>query len=65
MKNLPRLELTEDPNENTDFIIFRRPTKGNKIKRSKSATNKQTHKKKHGTKKRKLRKSRKGFLNIF
>jgi hypothetical protein len=65
MTNLPRLELTEDPNKNNDFIIFRHPTKGNKIKQNKSVTKKRVHKKKHGTKKRKHRKSRKGFLNIF
>ena len=27
---LPRLELTEDPNKNNDFIIFRYSSKGNK-----------------------------------
>lgn len=62
---LPRLELTEDPNKNNDFIIFRNPSKGKKIQQSKSITKKRLHKKKHGTKKRKHRKSRKGFLNIF
>ena len=65
MTNLPRLELTQDPNKNNDFIIFRHPTKGNKIKKKKSATKKRVHKKKYGTQKRKHRKSRKGFLNIF
>ena len=64
MTNLPRLELTEDPNKNNDFIIFRHSTKGNKIKKSKSVTKKRVHKK-YGTQKRKHRKSRKGFLNIF
>jgi hypothetical protein len=65
MTNLPRLELTEEPNKNNDFIIFRNPSKGNKIKKSKSVTKKRAYKKKHGTKKRKHRQSRKGFLNIF
>lgn len=65
MTNLPRLELTQDPNKNNDFIIFRHPTKGNKIKKNKSATKKRVHKKNMVHKKRKHRKSRKGFLNIF
>lgn len=60
---LPRLELTEDPNKNNDFIIFRYSSKVNKIKQSKSVTKKRIHKKqKHVTKKRK---TRKGFFNIF
>ena len=52
---LPRLELTEDPNKNNDFIIFRHSYKGNKIN---SVTKKH---KKHSKK----RKTRKGFFNIF
>jgi len=32
--SLPRLELTENENQNSDFIIFRYPSKG--IKRKKS-----------------------------
>lgn len=64
---LPRLELTEDPNKNNDFIIFPHTSKGNKTKLSKSATKKRVYKKKHGTKKRKTkhRKSKKSFFNIF
>jgi hypothetical protein len=56
---LPRLELTEDPNKNNYFIIFRYSSKGKKTKQSKSVT------KKHETKKRRTRKSRKGLFNIF
>lgn len=67
MTNLPRLELTEDPNKNNDFIIFRHSSKGKKIKQTKSVTKKRIHKKKHGTRKKKTkhRKTRKGFFNIF
>jgi len=28
MTNLPRLELTEDPNKNNEYIIYRYPSKG-------------------------------------
>jgi len=62
---LPRLELTEEPNKNNDFIIFRNSIKGNKNIKSKFITKKHVHKKKHGTKKRKIKKAKKGFLNIF
>lgn len=62
---LPRLELTEDPNKNNEFIIFRYSSKGKKIKQNKSVTKNRVHKKNHGTKKRKHRKTRKGFFNIF
>jgi hypothetical protein len=55
MKNLPHLELTENPNKNNDFIIFRHSYKGSKIN---SVTKKH---KKHSKK----RKTRKGFFNIF
>lgn len=68
MKNLPRLELTEDPNKNNDYIIFRHSSlKGKKNKQTKSVTKKRVHKKKHGTRKKKTkhRKTRKGFFNIF
>ena len=64
MTNLPRLELTEDPNKNNDFIIFRHTSKGKKIKLNKSVIKKRVYKKKHTTKKR-HRKSRKGLFNIF
>jgi hypothetical protein len=65
MTNLPRLELTEDPNKNNEFIIFRYSSKGKKTKQSKTSSIKRVHRKKHGTKKRKHRKTRKGFFNIF
>ena len=62
---LPRLELTEDPNKNNDFIIFRYSSKGKKIKQSKSVTKKRVTPKGKTTKKRRTRKSRKGLFNIF
>jgi hypothetical protein len=68
MTNLPRLELTEDPNKNNDFIIFRHSINSTKIKDTKITNAKTVTKKrrKHSTKKRKSRKStRKGFFNIF
>ena len=67
--NLPRLELTEDPNKNNDFIIFRHTSKGKytskgkkskKTKQRESTRKKRVYKKKHGN-----RKSKKGFFNIF
>ena len=58
---LPRLELTEDPNKNNDFIIYRHSVKGKR----RSITKKRVNRKKHGTKKRKHRKGKKGFFNIF
>ena len=59
---LPRLELTENPNKNNDFIIFRYPLKGQKIKQTKNMTKKRFSRKvnKKGT-----RKGTKGFFNIF
>jgi hypothetical protein len=68
MTNLPRLELTEDPNKNNDYIIFRHSSlKGKKNIQTKSVTKKCVRKKKHGTRKKKTkhRKTRKGFFNIF
>lgn len=62
---LPRLELTEDPNKNNDFIIFPHTSKRMKTKLNKVSTKKRVYKKKHGTKKRKHRKSKKSFFNIF
>ena len=78
MKELPRLELTEDPNKKNDYIIFRNSIKG-KIKktstkkridkkvRSKRYRNGRTKKSKNGKTKRSKngRTSKKGFLNIF
>lgn len=58
MKDLPRLELTEDPNKKHDYIIFRNNYK------TKYVTKKRTIKKRT-IKKRKNRKSRKGFFSIF
>lgn len=63
LSKLPRLELTEDPNNKNDYIIYRDSIKGKKIKHNKTVTKKRTKHRK--TKKRSGRKSRKGFFNIF
>lgn len=68
MKELPRLELSEDPNKKNDYIIFRHSIKSTKSKTNtkKRVTKKLiTKNKKRGTKKRKHRKGKKGFLSIF
>jgi hypothetical protein len=64
MKELPRLELTEDPNKKNDYIIFRNSIKG-KIK--KTSTQKRIDKKVRSKRYRngRTKKSKKGFLNIF
>lgn len=64
MTNLPRLELTEDPNKNNEYIIFRYSTNGKKTKHNRTFNNKRLRRK-HSTTKKINRKSRKGFLNIF
>jgi len=64
MTNLPRLELTEDPNKNNEYIIFRYSTNGKKTKHIKTINTKRVRRKHRITKKTR-RKSRKGFLNIF
>lgn len=74
MTNLPRLELTEDPNKNNEYIIYRHSINGKKMnKQNKTVNNKISNSKtvltkkprKYGTKKKRTRKSRKGFFNIF
>ena len=62
MTNLPRLELTEDPNKKNDFIIFRKQLKGKKITSNKTHKYKQTKHKK--TRKHKTKKT-KSIFNIF
>ena len=71
MKELPRLELTEDPNKKNDYIIFRNSIKG-KIKKTntkKRVTTRRGSKRvttRRGSKRvKRSRKSKKGFLNIF
>lgn len=74
MKELPRLELTEDPNKKNDYIIFRNSIKG-KIKQTytKKRVDKKVRSKRSKTKRSKTKKyrngktkrSKKGFLNIF
>lgn len=72
MKELPRLELTEDPNKKNDYIIFRHSIKG-KIKKTstKKRVDKKVITKRAKTKRTKTKMSKKGktskkgFLNIF
>jgi|LakMenEpi03Aug12_release.lakeMendotaPanAssembly.Ray.scaffolds.fasta_scaffold5998931_1 hypothetical protein len=70
MKELPRLELTEDPNKKNDYIIFRNSINGKskktntKKRNDKRVTSKRyrngiTKKSKNG------RTSKKGIFNIF
>lgn len=64
--NLPRLELTEDPNKNNDYIIYRYPVKktiNTKMVSRKDGTKKISTTKNNG-RKRKTR-SRKSLFNIF
>ena len=75
MKDLPRLELTADPNKNNEYIIFRDDVndkkgqmvtqKRKKYSTKKYSTKKDSTKKNKGTRKKKSRKSRKGFFNLF
>ena len=70
MTNLPRLELTEEPNNKNDFIIFRHGSNTKHVTKKNINKKKGTGKKKNKRvrrtmKKRKTRKSRKGFFNIF
>jgi hypothetical protein len=62
MTELPRLELTEDPKKNNDYIIFRHNSKNKNVKtlyksRSKKRFNNKTKKKK--------RNKKNGFLSLF
>ena len=72
MKDLPRLELTSDPNKNNEFIIYRNDINDTKVKQDKMVTQnrrkystKKYGTKKYGTQKKKSRKSRKAFFNLF
>ena len=64
---LPRLELTENPNQKNDFIIFRKQIKGKKVpslsKPNIKLSSKKTRKHKKG-KTRKHKKS-KSIFNLF
>lgn len=62
---LPRLELTEDPNKNNDFIIFPHTSKRMKTKLNKVSTKKRVYKKKHGTKKENIEKVKRAFSIYF
>ena len=65
MTNLPRLELTEDPNNKNDFIIFRHGSKTKHVTKKNTSEKKNKRVRRRTIKKRKTRKSRKGFFNIF
>lgn len=67
MKDLPRLELTADPNKNNEYIIYRHSMNNTKIKGTKKVTKKRMKygTRKYGIKKKKSRKSRKAFFNLF
>ena len=64
MKELPRLELTEDPNKKNDYIIFRNSIKG---KSKKTSTQKRIDKKVRSKRYRngRTKRSKKGIFNIF
>jgi len=68
MNSLPRLKLTEDPNNNNEFIIFHQQIKGNNVpslfKKTKLSSKKRGNHKKHKTIKRKHNKN-KSVFNIF
>lgn len=64
MKELPRLELTEDPSKSNDFIIFRHSIKGS-IKKTNTNNTKKRVRTKRGSKNRTTKRAKKGFLNIF
>ncbi len=73
MKELPRLELTEDPSKPNDFIIFRHSIKGS-IKKTNTNNTKKRVRTRRGSKRvknstikrsKKSKRSKKGFLNIF
>lgn len=59
MTNLPRLELTENPDKKSDFIIFRKSLKN---KNTKKHANKKSGKK---IKKKTKRNIKKGLFNLF
>ncbi len=58
-KQLPRLELTENPNKNNEFIIFRK-----QLKDKKSSHKKITKKRKHNNRKT-VKKKKKSLFNLF
>lgn len=67
--NLPRLELTENPDKKSDFIIFRnsmnKKTKKHVLKK-KTRTRKTRTRKTRKTRTRKIKKNRKkGLFNLF
>jgi hypothetical protein len=67
---LPRLELTEDPDNNNEFIIFRHQNKSKKIAKG-SITSSKKHKlrikktRKHRKNKTRKHKKSKSLFNIF
>ena len=63
---IPRLELTENPNNKNDFIIFRHQIRSKKVPtftKNRKLSSKKTRR--HGKNKTKKHKKRKSFFNIF
>jgi hypothetical protein len=58
MKELPRLELTEDPNKKNDYIIFRHSMKGKTTRKSSTVKHIKSKSRKHKSRKSKSRKSK-------
>jgi hypothetical protein len=62
MTNLPRLELTENPDKKSDFIIFRKSIKNKNTRKMKTRKMK-TRKMKNNRKSKNNRK--RGLFNLF
>lgn len=71
MINLPRLELTEDPTQKNDFIIFRKQLKGKKVpsfyKNDKQPKSKTKRRRKSGAfkKHKTIKHKSKSIFNLF
>ena len=72
MKELPRLELTEDPNKKNDYIIFRHSMKGKTTRKSSTVKHIKSKSRKHKSRKSKSRKHKskrrkntKGLLDLL
>jgi hypothetical protein len=63
MTNLPHLELTENPDKKSDFIIFRNSIKNKNTKKDVSKRKTFMKTRKHSRKKKTNRK--KGFFKFF
>jgi len=61
MANLPRLQLNENPDKKSDFIIFRYPIKNKNTKKNTKKSKRNTKKSKRKTKNNR----KKGLFNLF